>query len=152
MISKNQNRQWPSVRSAVERVFDALKQHYGIGKARYLGLHRNQAGSDGLQHQARRGRPRRDDGLHRINPSYARKTAENSQDFIKNGEINAYFSRVLPIRGHAYSKKVAFNHSAGVSVTRAKVSSCLFIQTICQIKSFKYILFLSFITESLIST
>jgi transposase, IS5 family len=36
---KHQNRQWSSVRCTVERV---LKQHYGIGKARYLGLKRNQ--------------------------------------------------------------------------------------------------------------
>lgn len=39
---KHLNRQWSSVRSTVERVFGVLKQHYGIGKARYLGLHRNQ--------------------------------------------------------------------------------------------------------------
>jgi transposase, IS5 family len=40
---KHQNRQWSSVRSTVERVFGVLKQHYGIGKARYLGLKRNHA-------------------------------------------------------------------------------------------------------------
>ena len=40
---KQHNRQWSSVRSTVERVFGVLKQHYGIGKARYLGLKRNQA-------------------------------------------------------------------------------------------------------------
>lgn len=40
---KQQNRQWSSIRSTVERVFGVLKQHYGIGKARYLGLQRNQA-------------------------------------------------------------------------------------------------------------
>jgi IS5 family transposase len=39
---KQQNRQWSSVRSTVERVFGVLKQHYGIAKARYLGLKRNQ--------------------------------------------------------------------------------------------------------------
>jgi len=39
---KHQNRQWSSVRSTVERVFGVLKQHYDIGKARYLGLQRNQ--------------------------------------------------------------------------------------------------------------
>lgn len=39
---KHQNRQWSSVRSTVERVFGILKQHYGIAKARYLGLQRNQ--------------------------------------------------------------------------------------------------------------
>jgi transposase, IS5 family len=39
----HQNRQWSSVRSTVERVFGVLKQHYGIGKARYLGLKRNHA-------------------------------------------------------------------------------------------------------------
>jgi IS5 family transposase len=39
---KHQNRQRSSVRSTVERVFGILKQHYGIGKARYLGLKRNQ--------------------------------------------------------------------------------------------------------------
>jgi IS5 family transposase len=40
---KQHNRQWSSVRSTVERVFGVLKQHYGIGKARYLGLKRNHA-------------------------------------------------------------------------------------------------------------
>jgi IS5 family transposase len=40
---KQQNRQWSSVRCTVERVFGVLKQHYGIAKARYLGLKRNQA-------------------------------------------------------------------------------------------------------------
>ena len=40
---KHLNRQWSSVRCTVERVFGVLKQHYGIGKARYLGLKRNQA-------------------------------------------------------------------------------------------------------------
>ena len=40
---KHQNRQWSSVRCTVERVFGILKQHYGIAKARYLGLQRNQA-------------------------------------------------------------------------------------------------------------
>jgi transposase, IS5 family len=39
---KHQNRQWSSVRCTVERVFGILKQHYGIGKARYLGMQRNQ--------------------------------------------------------------------------------------------------------------
>jgi IS5 family transposase len=40
---KHQNRQWSSVRSTVERVFGVLKLHYGIAKARYLGLKRNHA-------------------------------------------------------------------------------------------------------------
>jgi transposase, IS5 family len=40
---KHLNRQWSSVRCTVERVFGILKQHYGIAKARYLGLQRNQA-------------------------------------------------------------------------------------------------------------
>lgn len=40
---KQQNRQWSSVRSTVERVFGVLKQHYCLAKARYLGLKRNQA-------------------------------------------------------------------------------------------------------------
>jgi transposase, IS5 family len=40
---KHLNRQWPSVRCAVERVFGTLKQHYRLAKARYLGLQRNQA-------------------------------------------------------------------------------------------------------------
>jgi transposase, IS5 family len=40
---KHQDRQWASVRCTVGRVFGILKQHYGIGKARYLGLQRNQA-------------------------------------------------------------------------------------------------------------
>lgn len=39
---KHQNRQWSSVRCTVERVFGVLKQHYRLGKARYLGLKRNQ--------------------------------------------------------------------------------------------------------------
>ncbi len=40
---KHLNRQWSSVRCTVERVFGILKQHYGIAKARYLGLQCNQA-------------------------------------------------------------------------------------------------------------
>jgi len=40
---KYQNRQWSSIRSIVEQVSGVLKQHYGIGKARYLGLKRNHA-------------------------------------------------------------------------------------------------------------
>jgi IS5 family transposase len=40
---KHQNRQWSSIRSTVERVFGILKQHYGLAKARYLGLKRNKA-------------------------------------------------------------------------------------------------------------
>jgi IS5 family transposase len=40
---KQQNRQWSSIRSTVERVFGVLKQHYCLAKARYLGLKRNQA-------------------------------------------------------------------------------------------------------------
>jgi hypothetical protein len=66
--------------------------------------------------------------LHRINPSYARKTAYKSQGFIKNGEINAYFSGVLPIKANACSKKWAFDRSADVSAVRAKVSIGLFAQ------------------------
>ena len=42
-VQKQQNRRWSGIRSTVERVFGILKQHYGIGKARYLGLKRNQA-------------------------------------------------------------------------------------------------------------
>ncbi|MCK5662027.1 MAG: IS5 family transposase [Thiotrichaceae bacterium] len=38
---KDQNKQWSSIRSTVERVFGVLKLHYGIRKARYLGLERN---------------------------------------------------------------------------------------------------------------
>jgi IS5 family transposase len=38
---KDQNRQWSSIRSTVERVFGVLKLHHGIRKARYLGLQRN---------------------------------------------------------------------------------------------------------------
>jgi IS5 family transposase len=38
---KDQNRQWSSIRSTVERVFGVLKLHHGISKARYLGLERN---------------------------------------------------------------------------------------------------------------
>ena len=35
------NRLHSGVRSTVERVFSVLKQHYGMAKARYLGLARN---------------------------------------------------------------------------------------------------------------
>jgi IS5 family transposase len=38
---KDQNKQWSSIRSTVERVFGVLKLHYGIRKAHYLGLERN---------------------------------------------------------------------------------------------------------------
>jgi len=41
-VQKQRNRTWSGVRSGVERVFGILKQHYGIGKTRYLGLKRNQ--------------------------------------------------------------------------------------------------------------
>jgi hypothetical protein len=41
---------------------------------------------------------------------------------MKNSGINAYFRRILPIRGCVYSKKLAFNQAAGISVVRAKVS------------------------------
>jgi hypothetical protein len=43
---------------------------------------------------------------------------------MKNCEINAYFSRIPPIKVNANSKKSAFNQSAGVSAVRAKVSFC----------------------------
>ena len=39
--SRRFNRTHAGVRSTVERVFGVLKQHYGMGKARYLGLARN---------------------------------------------------------------------------------------------------------------
>ena len=38
---KEFNRLHSGVRSTVERVFGVLKQHYGMAKARYLGLNRN---------------------------------------------------------------------------------------------------------------
>ncbi len=38
-----QNRQWPSIRSTVGRVFGVPKQHYRLAKTRCLGLKRNQA-------------------------------------------------------------------------------------------------------------
>ena len=57
------------------------------------------AGGDGLQHQARRGCPGRDDGVGRITPSNGRKTTDKSQGFMKNGEINAGFSQISPSRG-----------------------------------------------------
>jgi len=38
---KSFNRQHSGVRSTVERTFGVLKQHYAMGKARYLGLARN---------------------------------------------------------------------------------------------------------------
>jgi IS5 family transposase len=40
---KQRNKQLSSIRSTVERVFGILKQHYGMGKARYLGKARNHA-------------------------------------------------------------------------------------------------------------
>lgn len=40
-IDREFNRTHAGVRSTVERVFGVLKQHYGMGKARYLGLARN---------------------------------------------------------------------------------------------------------------
>jgi IS5 family transposase len=92
---KQQNRQWSSVRCTVERVFGILKQHYRLAKARYLGLQRN---------QARRGGQGRDAGVCRITPSNGRKTAKNSQGFMRNCEINAYFSRIPPIKVNAIQK------------------------------------------------
>ena len=80
------------------------------------------ARGDGLQHQARRGSPARDDGVGRITPSNAPKTAKNGQDIMKNGALSAYSSRKLPIKANAYSKKMAFDQPAGVSAVRAKVS------------------------------
>ncbi|MEQ1543916.1 IS5 family transposase [Methyloglobulus sp.] len=110
---KHLNRQWSSVRCTVERVFGILKQHCRLAKARYSGLQRNpspvHAGGDGLQHQARRGGPGRDAGVCRITPPNARKTAKNSQGFMKNCAINAYSSRILPIKVNAHSKKSAFD-------------------------------------------
>lgn len=38
---KAQNRLWAGTRCTVERTFGILKLHYGMGKARYLGLKRN---------------------------------------------------------------------------------------------------------------
>lgn len=38
---KHSNRLHSGTRSTVERVFGVLKQHYAMGKARYLGLARN---------------------------------------------------------------------------------------------------------------
>ncbi len=40
---KLHNQRMSSIRSTVERVFGILKQHYGMGKARYLGKARNHA-------------------------------------------------------------------------------------------------------------
>lgn len=40
-VEREFNRIHSGVRSTVERVFGVLKQHYGMGKARYLGLGRN---------------------------------------------------------------------------------------------------------------
>jgi IS5 family transposase len=42
-IQKRTNRMHSGVRSIVERVFGVLKLHYGMSKARYLGLSRNKA-------------------------------------------------------------------------------------------------------------
>ena len=41
-VQKAKNKIRSRVRSTVERTFDILKQHYGMGQARYLGLARNQ--------------------------------------------------------------------------------------------------------------
>ena len=41
--AKQFNRQHSGVRCTVERVFGVLKQHYGMAKARYLGVDRNRA-------------------------------------------------------------------------------------------------------------
>jgi IS5 family transposase len=38
---KQENKQCSSIRYIVERTFGLLKQHHGLGKARYLGLERN---------------------------------------------------------------------------------------------------------------
>jgi hypothetical protein len=38
-------------------------------------------------------------------PPNGRKTADKSQGFIKNGEINAGFRRMLAIKAYPYSKK-----------------------------------------------
>ena len=38
---KQDNKQRSSIRYIVERTFGLLKQHHGLGKARYLGLERN---------------------------------------------------------------------------------------------------------------
>lgn len=40
---KQQNKRWSSIRSTVERTLGILKLHYGIAKARYLGLARHHA-------------------------------------------------------------------------------------------------------------
>lgn len=51
------NRTYSGIRSTVERVFGVLKQHYGMAKARYLGLARNQTRFDlmCLAHNLKRG-------------------------------------------------------------------------------------------------
>ncbi len=40
---KQQNRQRSGIRYIVERTFGLLKQHHGLGQARYLGLERNKS-------------------------------------------------------------------------------------------------------------
>ncbi len=40
---KNDNRFASQVRYVVERTFGVLKQYYGLGQARYIGIERNQA-------------------------------------------------------------------------------------------------------------
>jgi len=50
------------------------------------------------------------------------KTADKNQGFMKNAQINAYFSQILSIKTNANSKKSAFDQSASVSAVRAKVS------------------------------
>lgn len=54
---KRFNRRSSGVRCTVERVFGVLKLHYGMGKARYLGLCRNQTrfGLMSLAHNLKRG-------------------------------------------------------------------------------------------------
>lgn len=56
-VQKKNNRQNSGTRSIVERTFGVLKLHYGMRKARYLGLSRNKArfGLMSLAHNIKRG-------------------------------------------------------------------------------------------------
>ena len=48
---------------------------------------------------------------------------KNSQGFIEKLRDKCVFQPIVPVKAKAYSKKLAFDQSAGVSAVRAKVST-----------------------------
>jgi IS5 family transposase len=54
-VQKQENKQRSSLRYIVERTFGLLKQHHGLGKARYLGLERNKAMLIAMSHNLKTG-------------------------------------------------------------------------------------------------